>query len=338
MAAETFISQLEPGGRGRGDRAFAEAKRIAEQTGESEGLSFALVYRGVALIQQGSHLPAEAFLQRAEKLLETDVAGGAANLAWARMFLAPLTLAKGAIDEGADRVAQVVADGRARGDVALEVHAIVGTWYLPDLMLGSPDRTEAEVGRAMRLWNRSSDALDLMGFYELTCRTRVALYRGEGQRAYETLRAARRAIRRSGALNSGTNRALHRILLGSTALAAAQEATGAERRRLLREVARSVGSLGFFGDTGRIYSSALRMSAAAALGDPDAVHAAHSVALSALVVEDFPLLRAVIDAVVAHSGRDAAGVDVALTQLAGLGIREPAPWLRSWVPLLDLSA
>lgn len=335
LAADSFVAQLEPGGRSRGDAAFTRAVSLAEEVGALQGLALAHHYRAIALVQQGVHLPTKPLFERAEHLLSTEVEGGTADLGWVRLFLTGLTIASGQLEEGMERLSQGILDARALHDVGLEVHLRIGLWYQPHLLLGAPDRCEASADEAMRLWNRPDD-FDLMTFYALMTRTKAMLYRGADQEAYDTLRARARDIRRSGARQSGTNRALHHTLLSATALAAASSARGPRRTALLREALRESQRLGFFGPNGRMYSAILAMSAGAGLADEQTIDEASRRADEALAEEDVPLMRLVSDVVRAHAtGGD---VDARYAALSNIGVVDPRRWLRTWAPLVDAPA
>lgn len=335
LAAESFICQLEPAGKQQSKAAYAAGEQLAERIGDSQGLSFACMYRGVALVQLGQWSGAEQAFGRALQLNEQQVKGGAALAAWTRMFLAAIRFSEGRLHEGHELYSIVVNDARSRGDVGLEVHTRLGIYFRPLLLAGDPDRDERGIDECLALLDQPEGSFDLMQFYALIARAQVWLYRGRTREVLDLLRSHRRQIRRSGALSSGVNVALHHHVLGLAALAVANEASGRERRSLLR-LARSLSrKLRAWGENGPFYEAILGAGARLASGEREGALDLLDRAERSATVRESPLMAGCLACLRAHHDGDADELEAVQARLAGLGVVEPEAWLRTWVTPLD---
>ena len=336
LTAESFVAQIEPGGRKRGDTAFAAAEALAEQIGNSEALATACMYRGVALIQLGFIKSALVSVRRGARLLEDHVAGGTSNLGWARLFLYGGLGQAGRIDECVRRTSELVEDARNRGDLALEIHVLVGSLVIPDLLLDRPDAADLVIDDALVRWDRSVPSCDLMHFYGLMCRTRVLLYRGETETPLRQLDEYRKKIRRSGALQSGANIRYYRSMEGAACVAAARIAPPAARTRLLRRADKLAERLIGHGPMGEATGGILGAGAALARGRPDVARARLDLAERVAIEQDMGLFAVCAKVHRAHLFGDAAQLQAAYDELGALGVRDPARWTQSMAPLLDV--
>jgi eukaryotic-like serine/threonine-protein kinase len=336
LTAESFVAQIEPGGRKRGDAAFAAAEALAERIGNSEALATACMYRGVALVQLGFIKAALVSVRRAARLLEDHVAGGTSNLGWARMFLVGGLGQEGRVAECMRQTSELVEDARNRGDLALEIHVLVGNLVIPDLLLDRPDAAGRMIDDALSRWDRSVEEFDLMHFYGLMCRTRVSLYGGESEAPGRLLTQHRKDIRRSGALQSGANIRYYRSMEGASAIAAARVAPPRERTRLLRRADKLAELLLGHGPMGEGTGGILGAGPAVALGRPDVARARLDLAERVSTEQDMGLFAASARIHRAHLFGDGTQLQAAYDELGALGVRDPVRWTQSMVPLLDV--
>ena len=334
LAAETFICQLEPGGRKQSEAAFADAEALAVRLGDSEGLSFACMYRGVSLVQLGHWAAAGQSFTRAVEMNEQHVRGSTALTAWGRMFLAGLAFSAGRIREGLELYSAVVVDARSRGDVGLEVHARIGIFFQPLLLAGEPERCERGIDECLALLGQPEGTFGLMQVYGLLSRVQVRLYQGRGREALDLLLSHRAEIRKSGALRSGSNVALYRQLLATACIAAADQAPPRERARLLRMATRAGRQLASWGDNSEFYAALIGVGVLAgtgkraeALGLLERAEGATSVSQSGLQSGCLGCLRA-------HYFGGPEDMAAAYEALGALGMADPKRWLRTWVSLL----
>jgi len=335
LSSEQFISQLEPGGEAHGEAAFALAEPLAQRIGDQEGLAVAHTYRGMTQTQLGQGFRSEVTFEIAERIAAEKVSKSAGQLPWIRMFLAAYRLGRGRISEGAELHGALVVEARERGDLALEAHVQVGVFYRPMLMLGRPDRDRHDVDDVLERISAHVPGFSLMHFYATLARARNQLYAGGGEEVLDYLAAHRTRIRRSGALRSGVNVALYRCLLGAAALAAAESAEPRQRLQHLRRARKLALGLARWGTNGPFYAAMLGAGPCVLLGRRDEARRLLDEGLAAEVTSWSPVVRCTLRAVRAHYFETPEELEAVYAELRSIGIVDPAPWLRSWAPLLD---
>lgn len=331
LAAEGFICHLEPGGIARSAACFAVAEEGARAADLPGVLAWVLMYRAVAAVQLGRIAEARTIMSEARETYASAVPGSTSWLAWADLFLAAFRGYQGDLDGSARALLTTIEDAQARGDVGIEVHAWLGMGVAPDLILDDPDACDAHATGAIGLWSQAR--FDLMHFYATITRMRVRLYRGDTAGALALLQAHRHDVRRSGALNSGSNRVMWAAVAGSVIAVAVRE--GPLPRSALREATQLAKGVhwpdSWFGAWAHVVFAAVAQvngEPERALADLDRVEAI-AVEQEVHTWVDLARYRR------AQIRRDAEGLDAARAALRARGARDPDRWVASWCGELD---
>ncbi|MFT4622266.1 MAG: ATP/maltotriose-dependent transcriptional regulator MalT [Myxococcota bacterium] len=172
-----------------------------------------------------------------------------------------------------------------------------------------------------------------MHFYATITRMRVRLYRGDTAGALALLQAHRHDVRRSGALNSGSNRVMWAAVAGSVIAVAVRE--GPLPRSALREATQLAKGVhwpdSWFGAWAHVVFAAVAQvngEPERALADLDRVEAI-AVEQEVHTWVDLARYRR------AQIRRDAEGLDAARAALRARGARDPDRWVASWCGELD---
>jgi serine/threonine protein kinase/tetratricopeptide (TPR) repeat protein len=224
----------------------AEALEVArEMAGRVEGhyaASLTEMAAGMVACSRGEWRRAQRRLARAEDQLRENRVGVAWELDTVRQFGALAALHLGRWQELFTDLPRLLELARQQGDVYLEVHLHQWVESLRDLVEDRPEEAQQALDRTAGGWSRQG--FHYQHFGRLMAETRVALYTGDGQLAWDLLEQAWPDLVRSMIQRIEMVLVQSWDLRGRCALAAAVAARGPARKRLLAEAEKAVRRIG----------------------------------------------------------------------------------------------
>jgi eukaryotic-like serine/threonine-protein kinase len=213
-------------------KALQLAEALASELNRPDLAAWAMAAAGLAHYQLGHFRVARDLTAEAVGTMRGKCTGVAWEIATAELFRLWALFRLGGMGELVQRVRGLVDEARERGDLYAEANLKTGVPAVAWLASDDPDGGEREVDRAMAFWPKGGFHLQHMG--GVLARTQIDLYRGNAVTAYDRVRAAYAALRRSGLLSATVVRIESRELRARSALASALVTSGKDRAALLR--------------------------------------------------------------------------------------------------------
>jgi serine/threonine protein kinase/tetratricopeptide (TPR) repeat protein len=187
-------------GRHRISKLLRAARALAHQAQNPLAWANLVLCRGGIALAEGRPLTAIRVCDRAEKLLRERCTGIAWELGTAQIFSLTTRLELGQHYEYGQRLPQLLGDAEARGDLFAATHVRVRSYaYL--LSLDQPDRALQELHQAMEGWPPIEEwrrhGFHLQHYWFLVGQIEIALYRGDGPRAWKLVTQHESALRHS---------------------------------------------------------------------------------------------------------------------------------------------
>jgi hypothetical protein len=167
---------------------------VASRLDRPDASGLVTAVSGISAYFAGAWRRSRDRLREAETILSERCPTLSFELGQVRCFLSLAMFYMGAFAEAGHRVLPVLGDVRERGDRYAE-SILVNVTYRYYLLRDQVDAARAEVSRGLSGWYRGGTTVQ--DFYELAAQVRIALYCGEGARAWELLEAGHGAIARS---------------------------------------------------------------------------------------------------------------------------------------------
>ncbi|HEX6160355.1 MAG TPA: AAA family ATPase, partial [Thermoanaerobaculia bacterium] len=305
--------------RRRTGRLITTMRDIADALGTPYARAFADEAEGVVASLQGRWREGAEHLERAEQSFLEHCTGVSFELNTARLFEIRCRQFLGDLRRMAERVPSLLRDAEDRGDRYFATTIVLFSHYV-DLAADDPVTAGERIDRAIREW--SSAGFHVQHMWHLRASVEVALYQGEGTRAWSRLAESWRMADSSLVARVQFTRLNLEDIRGRAALGAARDAaTPAERKRLIAVAGKAAKRLEREGaQWGRALALMIRAGQAFARGDAEEGRR--------LLRDAEPLLAAAEMHLHAAAGRmrlgDEAGEQWMLTQ----GIRNPAAMTR----------
>lgn len=309
-------------------RLRATGQELAERAGSPYVRGLLASSSGGAAWLEGRWLAALALEERALRILREECRGVAWELASSTIVLFDSLWRTGRWPELFERFPAILADAEDRGDRLLSIYLRI---KFRSLVLLNEDRPEDAMGEARdALAQWSQPTFQLLHLWELFTQVEALLYAGRPSLAQRELRERWPALKRSQLLSLEMYDMTMHDLAGRAALAAAVEASGSSRRRLLQRAGRHAGRLEGSGAAwSRGLAALLRAGIAHAQGRPPVGSLRDAV--RAFRAADMEAHRSAAEArVAAVTEPGPAAPD--LGALLALGVARPERWLRVLAP------
>ncbi len=219
-------------GRARGEQLLARARALAEQVDSPLAVGLVLTGSGVCAMFDGDWRGAEAHLRRGVALMRERCAGVPWELDFARHHHASCLWSLGELRELAGRVPALLEDARERGNLHCETMVRVMSDYLVHLAADAPERARETLRLARERW--SQRGYHVQHYRESAAQVRLALYEGDGARAWRLVEERQAVLRRSGLLRVRPFRIESHYWHGLAALAVDRRAEGPALETALR--------------------------------------------------------------------------------------------------------
>ncbi|HEX5102223.1 MAG TPA: hypothetical protein VFV87_00325, partial [Pirellulaceae bacterium] len=215
-------------------RLLEAAGRLADRIEHPHALGMVMLCRGISGYMEGRWKDGRQFSEQAEAVFRDHCTGVAWELDTAHSFANWSLFFLGEVAELTRRLPILLQEARERGDLysATNLGTFVGhlTWLAAD----DPEGAEHDMHQVMALWShRGFHVQHLTG---LMGRIQIALYQGDGAKAWQIVTSEWPDLERSLFLRVQTVRLFMRDLRARSALAAAREA--ADPRPYLRSAGR----------------------------------------------------------------------------------------------------
>ena len=209
------------------------AESLAERLGNPQAEGFARLMSGVADWAVGEWRSGLASTQEAERILRERCTGVAWEIDTAQLFSMICMTSLGRLSELSRQHPSWMKEADLRGDryARTSLRTFWGTSVLLALAQADPVRARREVDEVMSAW--STRGFHVQHYYALMSRVLVDIYEGSGRAAFSRVEDEWGALDRSMLLRVQCVRGTALYVRGSAALAAAEEARGFARRRLL---------------------------------------------------------------------------------------------------------
>ncbi len=208
--------------RARTAQLIREAMTLAERVNHPHALGLSSMTAGMAAYLEGRWKKALELLDRSEAILRDNCTGVTWELDTAMSFQLRALLLIGDLREIRKRLPRCLKDVRDKGDLYAEVNLRSRAAWVVHLADDQPDQALSELGEAIERW--SQRGFHIQHYWHLTGQVETALYRGDGQAAWEALEKAWPKIERSLLLRIQFTRTEGRHLRCRGALAAAAAA------------------------------------------------------------------------------------------------------------------
>jgi len=229
-------------GQRRGDRIMRRAEALARRIDQPYALAFAELIRGVGDFLNGRFRPAVDRAERAAALFHDRCAGTTWECDTAAWFAVTARFYLGRYGELARQLTRLLDDAHVRGD--LYASTLFSTLLAQSVFIGNDEleRARETLDRARRQW--PAEGFHIQHYWLLLGDAFVDIYRGEGRRAWDRVRASWPAFVGSQLPRIAMVHAQMLHLRGASALAAATDSANARERSELLEVAeRAAGDL-----------------------------------------------------------------------------------------------
>lgn len=199
LALRAIMLGMRGGGAHReAERLLRRSSALAEQSGQPHARGWVQLGQGMAAMHQGAWARAEPLFRQAEALFQAHRAGAAWERDFARMQRAFCLWHLGEVSRLAETVPALLADVRGREHRYFDAMVRTTTGMLVRLAADAPEE-------AWALVRASGEPPPHRGFRlqedrEAAARLRIALYQGEGARAWELARRRQPVLVRSGLL------------------------------------------------------------------------------------------------------------------------------------------
>jgi serine/threonine protein kinase/tetratricopeptide (TPR) repeat protein len=218
------------GGReGKRERATLEAARTLAARLGADGGSFLEGARGSALYMRGRYREALVELDAAAR--RSSLRSGSVNV---RLFAIYSCYYLGRLREEARRAARLLRDAEDRGDVYTTVSLRATVMVDMCLVADDADGARRHLREAMAKWTQNG--FHVQHWYAMLSEAGIALYVGDGARAYATMAAGAPALKKSLLLHARTIRGFTAYYRACCAIASIE--AGANRRARVREAGR----------------------------------------------------------------------------------------------------
>ncbi len=208
-----------------------EAARVAQTVGTPHAVAWATATLGVAHYLTGRFEEALALCERAEPIFVEQCAGAFWEVNVMRLFALQALGHLGRLAELRARQTSMLRAAMERRDLYAVVNCRIGNPNLAWLVDGDPARARGEATDAMSSWSKRGFHIE--HYYELLALTNADLYEGNGRAAHDRVMTRLSAMRRSFLSRVQMVRITGSLLRGRTALAAAMEAKGGDKSKLL---------------------------------------------------------------------------------------------------------
>ena len=203
--------------------------------GEMHGPAFYHSNRGVSLFLRGRWKQAREALDVAYARTQNHHAGWQVN---ANLFGAYALYELGEITELAARVRRLMSEAEQRGDLYTSVNLQTTMGVVLSLAADEPEAARRGSREAMAQWSQRGFLVQHM--QTMVYQTRIELYLGNGEQAYERMVRDWTALKKSFLLHVQFIRGFTLSMRGYSAVAAAAAATPGRRTALLKEARRIV--------------------------------------------------------------------------------------------------
>jgi hypothetical protein len=212
---------------------FDIARRIAEESGDSEGLSLYQIVRGISHYVRGCWKPALDLLDPARAKLAAERRWNANASVYAVYALTNL----GNLREVKSRTTRLIADAEQRGDLYTAVNLRASHPMAAWLGANDVDGARRHLRESMAEWSKTRFLVQ--HWQAMLWETEVELYSGDGTRAWERLDRDARRLRRSRLLTVQLLRVLTHYVRGRAAIASLPALPERERAARLAEADRA---------------------------------------------------------------------------------------------------
>jgi hypothetical protein len=220
-------------GRARNAQALGLATHLAERCRDPQAVGVARVVAGMTAFLEGRWMAAYETLAAAEAFLREHCTGVAWELGTSRLVGCVSMFFLGEVEALRSRLPMLLDNARGRGDVYESTDLQIRVAHAIHLAQNAPLIAEEQVREAISRWPRRH--FYLQHWWALIVEIEIALYRGDGARAWELLDAQWKSLRRSLLLNVQYIRVESRYHRALAALALASQDAG--RRASLQRVA-----------------------------------------------------------------------------------------------------
>ena len=277
----------------RTQRLLETARRLSEEIGDPRAIGFARGAAGLTSVQEGRWRDGRSHCDAAEAQLRERCQGVAWEVFTAQYFSLASLSYLGEIAEMQRRLPLVLRQAEERGDLngvtTLKTSLTNIVWLAAD----APDEARQQIDEAMRAWSRQG--YQMQHYYTWYAAAQVALYLGQAAAAHAHVESGLRALERSLLTRVQLIRVMVRDLRGRSAVAAAAQARGSERKRLLLQGWRAARQLlGEDAAWAHAYGQVLRAQLFWLEGDHDGAAAGLADAATRLEATELGLSAAVV--------------------------------------------
>jgi len=318
-----FSATPGPSNRARTAMLTRRAKQLAAVVADAnlDGLLTSSI--GGAAWLEGRWLDGLELEERADEILRTRCTGVAWQIDTTSIVLFDCLYRLGRWREVIERVPALIADARMRGDLYMEIYALVKFGALLRLASGEPEEASAELTRAIGRW--SQERFSLLHYWESYGQIECALYRGRPADAWRRANDAVSGVKESLLLQLQLYRVSWADIRGRAALALAAQEVGAGREARVRETDSCVRALAGEKVTWAAGLAALlRAGALATRGELAAAATSLLEAERLLEQAAMSLHVAVTRARRGELSGDSALLESAHSSIAAQGVRDPA--------------
>jgi hypothetical protein len=321
-------------GVARANTLAAEAEKIADEVKDAHATGLAVAARAIALHMNGHWRDCLPFFDEAERIFRERCTGVAWELATGNLLRSYSLARLGELTELSKNVTAFLQEAEQRGDLYGSTVLRMGEPNLIWLAMDLPEEARSECEEGIRRWSQRGFHQQHVDFsYAMT---QIDLYVGDGAAAYARVSGVWQKLEKSFTLRLDVARIVHLDLRGRAALAAAAQAAGPARTRMMAEARRMVRALGKERAAwARPCATAIRAALLHLDGDDTAAAALLAAAAAAYDEHEMKMhasvLRARRGALVAGEA-GAADRDVARAWMAAQAVANPDKLVRVLAP------
>ena len=177
-------------GRERTNRLLAEARHLAEQTGDPKAVAWATAAEGVAAYLFGEWRQAMVTCREAEQLMLALPRGTRFEVATMRQFHLASAYMLGDVRTVQDTLPAHITEAEERDDLYAAIGLRSGHLNAAWLALDEPDRARAYARQARQWIPTEEGAFHVQHYYDLLAQTHIDLYHGDGRSAHHRVESA----------------------------------------------------------------------------------------------------------------------------------------------------
>lgn len=311
-------------------RLMDHARTLAGPNPKPENQAWLALDEGVLALGVADFATCEARCAHAEALFRDHCTGVAWEVVTSQAFVLWAMAYQGKVRPIAERLPELVAQARARGDRYALSTLLVGPLNVVGLAADEPARVRRECAEITPEW--STDSTHFQRLCAAFVLAQTDLYEGHARYAWERIDGAWHLLGRTLVMRVQFHRAdftalRARAALGSAALGSAQ------RSRWLARALRDANALDREGlGFARAFAAAVRAGAAHLSGDAGATRRGLAQARDLFAAQGMQLHAAACQLALGHAARDRPTERAARKRLVELGAVHPDGLARLWVP------